>query len=185
MELKTLIESRRAYRSLDPGHLSTEMIEKIIAQVQLTPSCFNHQPWRFVFVREPSQLDKLKTALNKGNEWAKESDLIIAAVTQKDLDCRIPPDREYYLFDTGMAVFNLILQLTESGLVAHPIAGYQESFAKDILEIPQEYQLITLIITGRHADTIKPALTEKQKETELKRPERKDIHEVFFFDRFQ
>jgi hypothetical protein len=45
--------------------------------------------------------------------------------------------------------------------VAHPIAGYNEGAVKEILGIPEEMRVITLVIVGRHSETIGPLLTEK------------------------
>ncbi|MCK4756036.1 nitroreductase family protein, partial [candidate division WOR-3 bacterium] len=77
-----------------------------------------------------------------------------------------------YLFDTGMATAALILRATELGLVAHPIAGYSPKKVKEILNIPIEREVITLIIIGKHSEEINPLLSEKQIEAERKRPER-------------
>ncbi|MCK4297935.1 MAG: nitroreductase family protein, partial [Planctomycetes bacterium] len=50
MEVREAIERRRAYRSLDPAPISDELIRDLAESASLAPSCFNNQPWRFVFV---------------------------------------------------------------------------------------------------------------------------------------
>jgi hypothetical protein len=77
-----------------------------------------------------------------------------------------------------MATAFLILRATELGLVAHPIAGYDEEKVKAILQLPAEMTVITLVIVGKHTTTISPLLTEKQANTESKRPVRKSIEEL-------
>jgi len=105
--------------------------------------------------------------------------MIIAIFSQKDLDCLIK-GREYYLFDTGMATAFIMLRATELGLVAHPIAGYKEDAVKEILGIPEEMTLITLLIVGKHADTIGPLLSNKQVDWEMNRPERLPLEEFAY-----
>ena len=61
------------------------------------------------------------------------------------------------------------------GLVAHPIAGYDEEKVKEILGIPTEMRVITLVIVGKKSDTISPVLSEKQVAQEAERPERKAL----------
>ena len=76
------------------------------------------------------------------------------------------------------------MRATELGLVAHPIAGYSPKKTKEILDIPEEYKVITLIIVGKHSEEISPILSEKQVEWEKKRPERLSLEKVAFFNRF-
>jgi nitroreductase len=68
--------------------------------------------------------------------------------------------------------------------VAHPIAGFNESKVKEILGIPDEYKVITLINVGKRSDKISPVLSEKQIEWEKNRPERKRLEEIIFKNRF-
>jgi len=132
MDLKNIIDKRRAYRSLEPVEITENLVRDIAECVRLAPSCFNNQPWRFVFVYEPRMLKKLKSALSSGNEWATTASMIVAVFSKKELDC-VSDGRDYYLFDTGMGTAYLILRATDLGLVAHPIAGYDEGKVKSIL----------------------------------------------------
>jgi nitroreductase len=93
-------------------------------------------------------------------------------------------ERLYYLFDTGMATAFIILRATELGLVAHPIAGFDETSAKDILGIPNAMRLITLVIIGKHAETVNPVLSDPMKLGEKQRPPRKTIEEFIYINKY-
>lgn len=181
MELAEIIDKRRAYRALEKVVIPDKIVEDMAGLAGLAPSCFNKQPWRFIFVRRDDVLHKLYTALSKGNDWARNSSMIVAVVSEKELDC-VVKDREYYLFDTGMATAFIILKATEMGLVAHPIAGFDEQMAKEILGIPQNMKLITLIIVGKHAAHATELLSESQLKTESARPARLPAEEIMKFD---
>jgi nitroreductase len=183
MDVKEAIHTRRAYRSLDPVEITEELVRDLAESARLTCSCFNNQPWRFVFAYDPDVLKKLHGAVSKGNKWVQAASMIIAVFSQKDLDCLIK-GREYYLFDMGMATAFMILRATELGLVAHPIAGFNEDAVKEILGIPEEMRLITLVIVGKHSETISPLLSGTQIERELKRPERLPPEEFAHMNRF-
>jgi nitroreductase len=172
MNVIDAIRSRRAYRSLDPVTITPELVRDLAECAQLAASCFNNQPWRFVFVYDPEQLLKMRQALAKGNEWIHRASLIIAVFSKKEFDCAMKDGREYYWFDTGMAVASLVLRATELGLVAHPIAGFKPDQVREILGIPAEMGIVTLVNVGRHASDIKPELSEKQIADEKNRPER-------------
>jgi len=175
--VKDVIEKRRAYRALEKIEITKELIHDLASQAQLSASCFNSQPWNFVFVYEEEMLKEAFEVLKESNEWAKKASMIIAVFSKNELDCVIGKSREYYLFDTGMATAYMILRGTELGLIMHPIAGYSHSKIKDILGIPEEMTVITLIIVGKKGDNLS-LLTEKQVKTEENRPARKDL-EVF------
>ncbi len=184
MDVKEAIEKRRAYRSLDPLKISEETIKDLAKNASLSCSCFNKQPWNFVFINGKEKLEEMRAVFSKGNEWAHNASMIIAVFSKEELDC-VVKKRKYFLFDTGMAVGMMILRATELGLVAHPIAGFDEDKAKGILNIPQEMRLITLIIVGKHSDEIKNELSEQQAEIEKERPPRKSFEEFSWIDEFK
>ncbi|MBD3189074.1 MAG: nitroreductase [Candidatus Heimdallarchaeota archaeon] len=182
MEFQEIVEKRRSYRSLKPADITEEHIVVLAKTAQLAPSCFNYQPWNFVFVYEEEMLQRLQGTLSTNNVWATNSSMIIAVFSKEDKDC-IVKERKYYLFDTGMAVSFLLLKATELGLVAHPIAGFNETKAKEVLNIPKEMRLITLIIVGEHNEDLS-GLTEKQRETEKNRPRRKNLDEFVYHNKY-
>ena len=184
MNVKEAIENRRSLRSFEPVEITDDLIDDLAESASLAPSCFNNQPWNYIFVHDENKLDQVFETLSDGNKWAHNASMVIGVVAKREDDCNIK-EREYYLFDTGLATSMLILRATEMGLVAHPIAGYSESGAKEVMSIPDEYRLITLVIVGKHSDEIKEELTEKQAKTEKKRPPRKDLEEFAFHNEFK
>ncbi|MFW9897595.1 MAG: nitroreductase family protein [Candidatus Thorarchaeota archaeon] len=183
MKVKEAIEQRRAYRSLESIEISLELIQNLANMTQIAPSCGNTQPWNFVFVYDQSKLNELFTILTEGNKWVEKASMIIAVFSKPEFDCMIG-NRHYYLFDTGLAVAMLILRATELGLVAHPIAGFKEGRAKEILEIPDEMRLITLIIIGKHSKDINPVLSDSMRLGEVQRPPRKPLTEFVFLNKY-
>ena len=183
MNVKDAIEKRRAYRSLEPVGITKELIYDLAKCAQITASCFNNQPWRYVFVYDSETLMKMHEALSSGNIWAHKASMIIVVIGKKEDDCVIK-DRIYYRFDIGMATEAMILRATELGLIAHPIAGYSPKKTREILGIPEDLDVITLVIVGKHSDKIDPVLSEKQTQAEKKRPERIHIDEFVYINRY-
>jgi len=183
MELMETIRARRAYRSLAPVELGEALARDLSQTASLSASCFNNQPWRFVFAYEAEALDRVKGALSKGNRWAHAASLIIAVCSRRDLDCP-NPERELFAFDTGMATAFLILRATELGLVAHPIGGYDDDKVREALAIPAGMAVLTLVIVGRHRLPPGELLSEGQKEAEMNRPERRPLQEIMRLNRF-
>jgi len=183
MDVKEAIQQRRAYRSLAPIEITEDLIKDLAGCAQLSASCNNNQPWRFVFVYDQEMLKKMHEALSKGNEWVRNASLIIAVLSKKEYDCVIG-ERLYYQFDTGMATALLILRATELGLVAHPIAGFSPKKTREVLGIPEDLEVITLVNVGKHSETMSPYLSEKQIASEKQRPERFSLEKFISLNRY-
>jgi nitroreductase len=183
MDVKEAIRKRRAYRSLLPVEITNDLVNDLAECAQITASCFNNQPWKFIFVYDKDILFKMHEVLSTGNVWAKKASMIIVVLGKKEDDCIIK-DRIYYQFDIGMAISAMILRATELGLVAHPIAGYSPKKTREILGIPQDIDVITLVIVGKHSDKIDLVLSEKQIEAEKERPKRKAIGKFVYINRY-
>jgi nitroreductase len=183
MDVIEAIEKRRAYRSFTPFKITKKLINDLARCTQISASCFNNQPWKYIFVYDKDVLMKMNEALSSGNQWAHDASMIIVVLGKKDDDCVIN-DRIYYRFDIGMATSQMILRATELGLVAHPIAGYSPKKTKEILGIPDDIDVITLVIVGKRSNKINPVLSEKQKLAEKERPIRKEIDEFVYINKY-
>lgn len=174
--LNETILRRRSKRAISEEELTETELESLARAAHLAPSCFNNQPWRFVFVDEPAKLDRIKESLPGGNYWAKKAPLIIAIVSQQDLDCDLSQGRIYYKFDCGLAVENLLLQATDMGLVSHPIAGFDPAVTREVLNVPAEFDLITLVIIGKPGNP--EELSDKHRKVELGERKREPLEKV-------
>ena len=68
MNLQEAINKRRAFRSLIPATINKELIDELAGAASLAPSCYNNQPWRFVFVYKKKKKKKIKKAQTKPKE---------------------------------------------------------------------------------------------------------------------
>jgi len=161
------IEKRRSVRLFTKETVRPEPIRDILWAARHSPSCFNKQPARFVVVTGKA-LKELHAALPEGNAWARQAPIMIAVVSEERLGCR-SKGRLYYLFDSGLATENLIIQAFHSGLAAHPMLGFDEEKAKKVLGIPEDYRVIALVAVG-HPDP----------EEKLEDKPRKPLDEIAF-----
>mgnify|MGYP006294704131 CR=1 FL=1 len=183
MEVEDAIRERRSLRGFERFEVTDYILNSLKEAARLSPSCFNNQPWRYVFVTGEKKLKDIHEALTGGNYWAKNASIMVAVSSRKDLDCMIK-GRNYYNFDCGLSASLLILRAWDLGLVAHPMAGYSPSKAKEILKIPDDQEVITLIAIGKHSNNWKEILNEKQWDHEENRPDRKKDSEIFFTDEY-
>ncbi|MBP2652822.1 MAG: nitroreductase [Firmicutes bacterium] len=62
MDVKTAIESRRSIRKYKPDAVSEELVKELLEAARLAPSGTNHQPWRFIVIRDRSVKEKIQAA---------------------------------------------------------------------------------------------------------------------------
>ncbi len=183
MNFSKLVSKRRAYRKLKPFDVEPSIIKELVDIAKLAPSCDNKQPWRFVFIYDKEQLKEMNKAFYEQNRWVKNSSLLVGVFSKPDYDCRVE-NRDYYLFDTGIAVSYMMLRATEMGLVAHPTSYFDETKAKKILKIPEDMKLITILVMGKHAESGEIKLTPDQEQDELGRPKRFSIQYLSYLNNY-
>ena len=179
-EILPAIQKRRAYRALSEKEIPREVKERILTAGTYAPSCFNKQPWRFVLADTPEGRAAVHDNLVDANYWAKKAPFYILAVTRRDLDCDLDDRRMYALYDTGFAMMNMMLQATEEGLIAHPMAGYNDTGIKERFGIPEEYIALNLVAFGYPGG--ESHLGEKHLATEHSERSRKPLNEVVFYN---
>lgn len=183
MSFKELVSKRRSYRKILPIEVTSEIISEFVEIAKLAPSCDNNQPWRFVFVYDKKTLEAIHEVFDEQNYWIKTASLLIGIFSNPKLDCQIE-ERNYYLFDTGIATAFMLLHATELGLVAHPTSYYNEEKAKEIMSIPPEMELISIIAIGKRDDVSSIQLTPEQEKTELERPKRFSIQYLSYLNKY-
>ncbi|MFO7880920.1 MAG: nitroreductase family protein [Kosmotogaceae bacterium] len=168
---------RRARRSFRKQKVSRKDIEQLIKAAHLAPSCFNKQPWRFVAVDDRATLEKLHEYIPEGNSWMRRAPVLLIVYSTQEDDCNLSDNREYYLFDTGLAVGLLQMQATKMGLIAHPVAGYKPKKFRKELDLPEDSVLITVIAIGYQGEV--SLLDKKQQKDEITGRKRKPVNSVF------
>jgi len=144
-----LLGQRHASRAIDTKPLPESVIAELAEAARLTPSCYNKQPWRFLFLASEEGLEKGRQALGGPNKkWANRAPLLIVGYSRKEDDCVIPDGRAYHQFDLGMSVMNLMLAATHHDLVARPMAGFEPSKVKELFDLSAEEEPLVMIAIG-------------------------------------
>ena len=178
-----LLKVRSACRAIDPRPVEKDKLQAMLEAAQLTASCMNLQPWRFLVLDDADALEKGRRALADGNYWAKTAPVLIIGLSRADLDCRIPDGRDYFLFDLGMATQNLLLQATEFGLTARPMAGFQPGVIREEFNIPESYTVLVTIAVGYEGDL--STLKENHQKVSVAPRTRNPLEDSFFFNQFK
>ena len=144
------------------------------------PSANNEQPWLFVYTTRdnPEIFDRYVSFLNDGNKaWAKHAYALIISMARMTFAGSGKPNR-YALYDTGMAVSNILLQAESFDLFVHQMGGYSVEMVREYLKLGEDIQPIAMMAAGYLGDGA--ALTpELLKRDEARRPRKSVTSYVF------
>ena len=129
-------------------------IKTLFEAARWAPSCFNEQPWLFLYATELEQR-KIFTSLllEKNQRWAANAPLLIFVVARRKF-MKGGAHNRHAKFDAGAAWMSLALQARKLGLYAHAMAGFHLEKSYQVLGVPKEdYVVIAAVAVGRLGDS--------------------------------
>lgn len=177
--VNTLIEKRWSGRAFSDRKVEEEKIHSLFEAVRWAPSSMNEQPWRFILTyKGEREYEQLFSTLKPGNQlWAGEAPVLILTVV-KTVFSRTGYSNTYAWHDLGLAMGHFGLQATELGLNLHQMAGFDHQFAKELFNLPENYEPATIIALGYLGTP--DELPEKYQTSEQAPQTRKKIEEFVF-----
>lgn len=170
MSLNPIFKKRYSCRNYEDKEISQEKLENVLNAGRLAPSARNKQPYKFVVVEDEDLKKELAKAA--GQDFIGKASVIIAGVSldpENKMSCSVPT----YPVDLAIALDHITLQAVEEGLATCWIGAFDQKKAKEILSIPKDYKIASLMPLGYPADN-PPA--EKQ---------RKDLDKLVCYDQFE
>ena len=152
-ELLPALSQRRARRAFASTPVSAETEALLWRAVAVAPSHGNTQPTRVLIARASATRTSLVQALSPGNrQWAAAAPLLLALAAVPKHDAPQPNSdgsvRELWAFNAGIAAGNLMAQATDLGLIAHPMAGFDEVAARAVFSAPTEVRILAVFALG-------------------------------------
>lgn len=142
-----LIAGRWSPRAFSDATVSDATLAAGLEAARLAPSAYNSQPWRFIVGRRGGHVfDRILAHLIPFNQgWARDAAALVLNVAVIEAEGRKAP---LALYDLGLAVQSLVLQLQASDVASHQISGIDP----DALD--SEFGLGAGELAGLHAVTV-------------------------------
>ena len=174
-----ILKSRRSVRNYKDKEVPVEIVNHVLDTVKWTPSWANTQCWEIVWVKEKAIKEKLQATISKGNPATKS---IVTAPVLFALCGKLQSSGYYkgevatkfgdwFLYDLGIATQTLCLTAEYFGLGTVIVGLFDHNRVKDILRVPDGYEIVTLIPMGYPAK--KPSA-----------PKRREVGEFLHFNTF-
>lgn len=160
-----LILSRNSSRAFSDELVTDDELFSLFEAARWAPSCYNNQPWRFVYVRknDPEWIIFFNALVEFNQSWCKDADTLVLVVSRSHFEHNDKPATTAS-FDTGAAWMNLALEANARGLIAHAMQGFDYTKIKIDLAIPDHFKVEAMIALGKKGDPNK--LSEKLREME-------------------
>ena len=130
-----------------------EVLFQLFEAARWAPSCYNEQPWRFLYARTEEDLAAFRELLLDSNrEWAEKAPVLMFLVTKKHFTRNNKKNR-YATFDAGAAWVSLALQARKLGLFTHAMAGIHRERVYEYFGIdPELFTVICAIAAGYYGN---------------------------------
>jgi nitroreductase len=178
--IEPIFLERWSPRAFTPDEISEAELHSIFEAARWAPSCYNSQPWRFVYARRgTAHWDKLLSLLIAFNQsWAKSASALVFAVSSETMPGKDGPvPSPSHAFDTGAAWGYLALQATVMGWHAHAMAGIEWDRVNEVLNVPPGHQVQAAIAIGKKGPA--SLLPEALQAREVPSPRKKQAEFLF------
>lgn len=143
-----LIRERWSPRAFADRSVEPEKLASVFEAARWAASANNQQPWHFLFAtrEEPEAHARFASLLFERNaQWAQHAPVLILVVAKH---YSVPGKERVSLYDTGMAVGNLVTQAVSLGLTTHQMGGFDADKAIETLHIPAGHEPLAMIALG-------------------------------------
>lgn len=192
MELFEAIKNRRSIRRYKADPVDDKKINQILEAGRWAPSWANTQCWRFIIVRDAKVKAKIAESLikiklpdreipNPGAIAFNTVPVVIAVCAEigksggkrgPDGGVEYITDKgDWFMFDTALAVQNMVLAAHALGLGTVIIGAFDAVQAEKAINVPKGYRIVTFFPVG-------------VPDQEGKAPPRKELSELVIKDKF-
>ncbi|KEQ56060.1 putative NADH nitroreductase YdgI protein [Marine Group I thaumarchaeote SCGC AAA799-E16] len=180
MDVFEAVSTRRAIKKFDPNHkMSPEEVKKLMEHVILSPTSYNQQNWRFIYVTDQDVKEKVSEAA-RGQAQPKDGSLVVVLCgdmtawkteplrywknhpTEKQEMVKASLERKYStdtqaqrdeaIRSCGMAAQTIMLAARDMGLDSCPMVGFEYDELAKVINLPENHLIVMMVVVGKKAE---------------------------------
>lgn len=178
-EIYALIKQRYSPRIFSEKELSEQDVNRLFESVRWAASCYNWQPWRFIYAHKGTEAyKKIVECLSEFNQgWATNAPvLMLSAYKENNPDGK---ENFHALHDLGLGLGNMSVQAEYMGIGLHHMAGVDWKKAHKVFDVPEGYHVNTAIAAGYYGGNLEN-LSDDLQEQETAARERMPMKDFAF-----
>ncbi len=166
MDVYEAAGSRMSVRSYKHDPVSKETVIRILEAARRAPSWANKQCWRFIVVDSQVEKKIIGKASGQANiAKACEEAPYIIVLCANSKESGVKNGMEYFMFDCGLAMENLVLTAQSEGLSTCIVGWFDEKAVKAVLKIPEDFKVVAFTPLGYGNEKLIIRSRKKQDET--------------------
>ena len=147
MNFIELATQRSSVRNFEPKPVEKEKLLYVLEAARIAPSAVNFQPWQFIVITDPEILKSIHAVYTR--DWLVTAPAIIVAMGDHNKGWHRKSDgKDFTDIDVAIAVDHLMLAATEQGLGTCWVCNFDAEKCCDILNTPDNLEMIALIPIG-------------------------------------
>jgi len=178
-ELMQVIRERRSIRKYQGKAIADHILDQVLEAVKWAPSWANTQCWEVIVVRSEQVKEELQSTLPKTNPASRamvEAPVVIVLCGKLKTSGYYKGEvttkfGDWFMFDLGIACQNLCLAAWDQGLGTVVVGLFDHEKAKEILAVPDGYEVVVMIPMGYPAKVASA-------------PKRREASEFIHYDKF-
>ena len=148
------IAERWSPRAFSDKPVAPDVLQSLFEAARWAPSSSNEQPWGYIVATkdDAENFAKLVSVLVPSNvTWAQHAPVLALAVAELAFAKSGSPNRNAQ-YDVGAASAWLTVEATSRGLFVHQMGGYDHDKARQVFQIPADWDPIAAMAIGYPGD---------------------------------
>jgi nitroreductase len=151
MKFSELIIQRYSLRQYKKQPVEKRKLMQVLEAARMAPSAVNYQPWHFIIVQNPENLEKLQKTYPR--DWFKTAPVIILACADHSQSWKRSIDgKDLGEVDVAIAIDHLTLQAAELGLGTCWVCNFDTQRCAESLKLPGHITPVAMIPIGYPED---------------------------------
>jgi len=171
MSFIDLAKKRYSVRNYKNLPVEKEKILQVIEAARIAPSAVNFQPWHFIVVT--SEEMKSKIAETYSRDWFRKAPAIIVVCGDHSSSWKRNDGKDHCDIDVAIAVEHMTLAAADMGLGTCWVCAFDAAKCHQVLDLPENLEVIALLPIGYPADD------------EVPQKKRKSINEIVSWERYE
>lgn len=170
MNLMEALKGRQSVKKYLKVPVEEEKILRILEAGNTAPSAYNHQYRRFIVLTDQVLKREIREKANT-QPMVEDAGAVIVLCSTESNDFVMPCGEKNYPIDIALCGAYMMLEAYEQGLGTCWLGAFDSEAVKEILGIPDEVKVVTMIPVGYHDGT-------------QERKPRKELDEVVSFNSY-
>jgi len=150
MSFIDIASKRYATRKFKDIKVEKDKILHLLEAASIAPSAVNFQPWHFIVLTDENIKEKISEVYPVN--WFKDAPAIIVACGDHSTSWKRKDGKDYCDVDVAIAIDHMTLAATDLGLGTCWVCAFDAKRCHEILQLPDNLEVVALIPIGYSVD---------------------------------